>query len=66
MDTSSNARKPVSLGECVCDAHLCGRYSTGGLVVTACGLEAIHVSSTDKSIEKFNEAREVLRGWGVW
>ena len=36
MDASSDAGKSVSLGECFCNADLCGRYVAFGHVVTAC------------------------------
>lgn len=36
MDTSDNDGVAVSLGQCFCDADLCGRYYTAWGVLSAC------------------------------
>lgn len=53
MDTSVDVREPVSLGQCVCNANLCGRYVAEGRFVTACGFRVVveEVSACGRTIK---------------
>lgn len=61
MDTSSDVRESVSLGECVCNADLCGRYIAGRYELRACDiaevLEAVAVGDRAKAREVFRSRR---------
>lgn len=66
MVTPFNAREPVSLGQCFCNANLCGRYSTKGYVLTACAFRAILEKAEGTLYAEGTEENKVLWSWRVW
>lgn len=66
MDASSDVGKPVPLGKCFCNSHLCGRYPTKGSILTACAFRAILEEAPGSLFAEGTEENKVLWRWRVW